>query len=119
MPRRTILSSIQKGATIAQILQAIDGANAAGKPLRVTVHPFAAPYLDHIVAGFVDGPPTSSVVAVLSGANTAGDGWRRLTLTRVGPWHYELGGLPTEFGDALSPLAPGIPPGPTRSSHGH
>ena len=117
MPRRTILSSIQTGATVAQTLQSLDGANAAGKPLKVTVHPFAAPYLDHTIAGFVDGPPTSSVVAVLSGERPSGGTWRRLTLARVGPWHYEVEAFPTEFGDALAPLAPGIPPGPTRRGH--
>jgi hypothetical protein len=116
MSRQTILSKLKEGVTIAQLVKDIDGTQDKGKPLKVTVHPYAAPYLDHTVAGFTDGPPTSTVNAIISAA-TGHDTWRRMTISKAGPWHYELACLPTEFGDPKAPLAPGIPPGPTLKHH--
>ncbi len=116
MPRQTILSRLKEGAPIGQLIAELDGTSIHGQPLKLTVHPAAAPYLDHRIAGFTDGPPTSSVLAVIS-ADSGHHTWRRMTLHRVGPAHYELGVLPTEFGDKLAPLAPGIPPGPTMKAH--
>lgn len=116
MPRQTILGKLKEGVQIGQLIKELDGTQLHGQALKLTVHPYAAPYLDHTVAGFTDGPPTSSVLAVIS-ADTGHHTWRRMTIHRVGPMHYELGVLATEFGDKLAPLAPGIPPGPTRKAH--
>ena len=109
MSQREVYARLQQGATIADTLSALDGSVAAGKPLSVSAHDYALPYLDHVVAGFVDGPPSSEVAAVISGA-APGGGWRRFTLSRSGPWQYLLEVFPTAFNNADAPLAPGIPP---------
>ena len=45
--------------------------------------------LGHTVVGWVDGPPTSSVTFVFSGADPKGGAWRRFTLSRI-EGNYEL-----------------------------
>ncbi|NOY25622.1 MAG: hypothetical protein GXP62_07090 [Oligoflexia bacterium] len=113
--RQTVLKSLQKGQTIAALSAALDGALAVGKPLRVTIDPRSQPWVDHIIDGFVDGPPVSSVVAILSARDPGADHkWRRFTVTRKGPWHCELGAFPTPFNNGVDPLSPGIPPGASR-----
>ncbi len=115
MSHRDVFARLQQGLTIADTLSAMDGAEASGRPLVVKAHDYALPYLDHVVAGFVDGPPTSKVAAVLSGA-APGGGWRRFTLSRTGPWQYLLEVFPTAFHNKDAPLAPGIPPSSSRKS---
>ncbi len=99
--------------TLDTALEALEGSVANGRPITLSTHPHAVPYLDHVVEALVDGPPTSSVVAVISARLPTG-GWRRFTLSRSGPWQYVLEVFPSIFGDANAPLAPGIPPSATR-----
>jgi hypothetical protein len=115
MSQREVFAHLQQGATIADTLSNLDGKVASGRPLAVSAHDFALPYLDHVVAGFVDGPPSSEVAAVISGA-APGGGWRRFTLSRSGPWRYVLEVFPTAFNNADAPLAPGIPPATSRQA---
>ncbi len=115
MSQQEVYARLQQGTTIADTLSALDGSVAAGKPLSVSAHDYARPYLDHVVAGFVDGPPSSQVAAVISGA-APGGGWRRFTLSRSGPWQYLLEVFPTAFNNADAPLAPGIPPTTSRKA---
>jgi hypothetical protein len=108
-------SALSKGVTFAQLLPRLAGAAEAGRNLRVAPEERARPNLDHVVEGWVDGPPTSEVAFVLSGRDPAGDHkWRRFTLSRVGPWTYELGVFPTPFNNGQDPLAPGVPPSSSR-----
>jgi len=58
--------------------------------------------------------PTSDVAFVLSGADPKGEAWRRFTLSKKGPWRYELECFPTAFHNAKDPLSPGIPPSSSR-----
>lgn len=118
MARQLILSLLATGASIAEARQRLDGAEHAGRPLTLSIGGRATAYTDHVIDGFVDGPPTSPVVAVLSARDPDhADTWRRMTISRVGPWHYEVGVFPTPFGTAESPLSPGIPPVRTRGRH--
>lgn len=106
--------ALAKGVTFAQLLPKL-GVTDEGKALTVKVEDRARPYLDHVVDGWTDGPPTSVVAFVLSGADPAGHAWRRFTLSKVAPWTYELGVFPTPYHNAQDPLAPGVPP--TSSRH--
>ncbi len=115
MSQREVYACLRAGDTIADTLDDLDGRIVAGKPLSVSAHDYARPYLDHQIAGFVDGPPTSEVAAVISGAAPKG-GWRRFTLSRSGPWRYVLEVFPTAFNNADAPLAPGIPPATSRKA---
>lgn len=103
-----ILGSLQKGIPLRALLQRL--ASDQGRPLKIQVEPRAVPYLDHTVVGWVDGPPTSVVAFVISGEQPTGDYWRRFTISKVGPWRYELECFPTPFNNASDPLSPGIPP---------
>jgi hypothetical protein len=107
--RQMILSQLVEDETLAGILSKLTEAG-----LEVSVHPYCAPYTDHSLTGFVDGPPSSSVVAVISGEAPGGKAWRRFTLRRLGEGRYELGVFPTAFHNRRAPLAPGIPPGASR-----
>ena len=107
--RRRILEALTTDAPLSTVLGALI---AFGLDMRV--HPHCAPYLEHTVAGFVDGSPASRVVAVISGADPAGSKWCRFTISRTGDGVYELGVFPTAFHNADAPLAPGIPPSTSR-----
>lgn len=108
-------SNLAKGATMSQLVARLHGTAAeGGKALVVTVEDRCKPYLDHVVAGFVDGPPTSAVAWVMSGKDPAAAAWRRFTISRVAPYTYELGAFPTPFHNADDPLSPGVPPTASR-----
>lgn len=109
-----LASKFQKGASFADTLRRLDGLPEAGKPLVVRAEDRALPYLDHLVDGWVDGPPTSNVAWMFSGKDPAGPRWRRFTISKVGPWTYELEVFPTPFPNALDPLSPGVPPSSAR-----
>jgi hypothetical protein len=113
MSQREVLAQLKPGVTIADTLAAINGTVASGRPLSIQAHDYALPYLDHVVAGFVDGPPSSVVAAVISGA-APGGGWRRFTVSRTGPWQYLIDVFPTSFNNKDAPLSPGIPPSTSR-----
>ncbi len=108
-------SLLCKGVSFTQLLPRLGAAAEAGRTLTLTVEDRARPYVDHVVEGWTDGPPSSAVAFVLSGKDPAGDHkWRRFTLSRVAPWTYELGVFPTPFNNGQDPLAPGVPPSSSR-----
>lgn len=109
-----IAGALQKGVTFRDAVAKLNGLQAEGKKLTVVLEERCVPYLADRVEGWVDGPPTSVVAFVLSGADPGGDKWRRWTLSKVGPWKYELGCFPTPFKNGLDPLAPGVPPTSSR-----
>jgi hypothetical protein len=111
---QTLANALQKGVTFRELLTRLNGLPEAGKPLALQVEARSVPYLDHVVVGWTDGPPTSAVAFVLSGAAPEGHAWRRFTLSRRGPWRYELECFPTPFHNPDDPLAPGIPPSQSR-----
>ena len=108
--RMQILEAIEEGKTLEEVRQKLDGMVIGGKPLHVGVDDRCLPWMSHVVAGKVDGPPSSNVTVVLSAGHPTKDKWRRFTVTRVGPWEYEFDAFPTPFNNAVSPLSPGIPP---------
>lgn len=110
----SIETALQKGVTVRDLLSRLAALHDAGKPLQFQVEARSVPYLDHAVTGWVDGPPTSVVAFVLSAQQPGQALWRRFTISKVGPWRYELECFPTPFGDGASPLAPGMPPSQTR-----
>jgi hypothetical protein len=110
-----IEAALQKGASFEDTVRRLATVEEGGRRLTIRVEPRCVPYLDHAVAGWVDGPPTSVVGWVLSGQDPAGDGWRRFTLSRVEPWTWELGVFPTPFRNGVDPLSPGIPPSSSRA----
>lgn len=113
--RKVVLDTFMKGQTVRDYADALGRQESAGKPLTVSTDPRTRPWLDHIVEGWVDGPPASVVAAVFSGRDPDADSkWRRFTVTRVGPWRYEIDAFPTPFNNATDPLSPGIPPGASR-----
>lgn len=108
-------SALSKGLSFSQLLPRLAAQAEAGRTLTLTVEERARPYLDHVVDGWMDGPPTSSVAFMLSGRDPSADHkWRRFTLSRVSPWTYELGVFPTPFNNSQDPLAPGVPPSSSR-----
>ena len=110
--RKVVLSTFKKGQTVKDFAFALNGVVAEGQALVVTIDPRTPPGLDHVVEGWVDGPPVTVVAAVFSGRDPEADHkWRRFTVTRKGPWHYEIDAFPTPFNNAVDPLSPGIPPG--------
>jgi hypothetical protein len=114
--RRTLIAKLNKGQTFADLLTVMRGVAAADAPgkLLVTSDYRTQPYLHHTVVDWVDGPPNSNVIAVVSGADPDGEHWRRFTITRKSAGHYELDVFPTPFPNAVDPLSPGIPPGASR-----
>lgn len=112
--RADILERLTQGQTMSGLQEHLHGSEVSGRPLVVTVDYRARPYLDHIVAGWTDGPPGSNVAVVISGASPDGVHWRRFTVSREGPWAYEIDVFPTPFNNPEAPLAPGIPPGASR-----
>ena len=112
--RSAILGLLQTGQTFEALRAALDGALVGQRQLCAGVDTRARPYLDHTVSGWTDGPPGSTVVAVVAGRDPAADKWRRFTITKVGPWRYEIDAFPTPFNNPEAPLAPGIPPGASR-----
>jgi hypothetical protein len=114
--RRTLIARLKKDQTFEDLLAALRGLPApeGGGALQVTNDYRTQPYLQHTVVDWVDGPPNSNVVAVISGADPDGRFWRRFALTRKSAKHYELDVFPTPFPNAVDPLSPGIPPGASR-----
>ncbi len=110
----TIQATLKKGQSLRALLASLSGLSDAGKPIALQTESRTVPYLDHTVVGWVDGPPTSSVAFVLSGEDATGQHWRRFTISRVGPWRYEVACFPTPFNNANDPLSPGIPPSASR-----
>jgi len=110
---KTIEGALRQGITFDELLAALGGLSDGGKKLQVQVQARCVPYLRHKVVGWVDGPPTSSVVFVLSGADPKGGAWRRFTLSRS-EGAYELACFPTAFHNEKDPLSPGIPPSSSR-----
>lgn len=105
-----------KGQSFQELLQRVSGMSEGGRPVKLHVDPRSAPYLDHRLAGWVDGPPSSNVAWVLSGADPDGHSWRRFTISKVGLGTWELAAFPTPFGNEVHPLSPGVPPSVTRKS---
>ncbi|MDP6931994.1 MAG: hypothetical protein QGG40_03720 [Myxococcota bacterium] len=112
--RSTVIQNLRVGQSLTELVELLDGVDFKGRALRIELEGRAHPFADHTVEGWVDGPPGSNVLAVLSGADPQGAGWRRFTLSRVGPWRVELGAFPTPFHNAEAPLSPGIPPSASR-----
>jgi hypothetical protein len=110
----TIQGALRTGTTLRELLGSLAKLQDAGKPLNFQVEARTVPYLDHRVVGWVDGPPSSAVAFVLSGEDAAGHMWRRFTISKVGPWRYELECFPTGFNNSKDPLSPGIPPSSSR-----
>lgn len=106
--------ALQKGLTMKQLLAKLQTVSDAGKSLSVRAEDRCGPYLDSKLVGWVDGPPTSVVAWVFSAEDAHGHGWRRWTLSKVGPWTYELGVFPTPFHNERDPLSPGVPPTSSR-----
>lgn len=109
MSRAQVLNQLESASTVEELIRSL-----VNQELDIRIHPYCAPYLDHQVAGHVDGPPSSRVVAVISGADPDGKSWRRFTISRTGESQYEIGVFPTAFHNANAPLAPGIPPSTSR-----
>ena len=107
---KTIEGALKKGVTFQELRQGLANLSEAGKPLQIQVEARSVPYLKHTVVGWVDGPPTSVVAFVLSGADPHGDAWRRFSISKKGPWRYELECFPTSFHNPRDPLSPGVPP---------
>lgn len=113
--RKVVLETFQKGQSVQDYAGALRAREVEGRRLDVTVDRRTQPWLDHVIDGWVDGPPASAVAAVFSGRDPQADGkWRRFTVTKAGPWHYEIDVFPTPFPNAVDPLSPGIPPGASR-----
>jgi hypothetical protein len=113
----TIASALTKGATLRDVLPRLAKLSEAGKPLQFQLEARSVPYLDHVLVGFTDGPPTSVVAFVLSAQEPGHEHWRRFTISKKGPWLYELECFPTPFNNPDDPLAPGIPPSASRHAH--
>src|SRR5262245_53914138 len=114
--RRTLIAQLKKDQSFEDLLAAMRGLRApeGGGTLEVTHDYRTQPYLHHKVVDWVDGPPNSNVVAVVSGADPDGEHWRRFAITRKSADHYELDVFPTPFPNPVDPLSPGIPPGSSR-----
>lgn len=103
-----------KGTSVASLAAALGKVAEEGRKLTINVEHRARPYLDHVVEGHVDGPPTSVVAFVFSGKDPEAEAWRRFTLSKTAPFTYEVGVFPTPFHNALDPLSPGVPPSSSR-----
>lgn len=106
----TFLSVFQKGLKLSELVKKAGGLSEEGKKFTITVDDHCVAYLDHTLSGWTDGPPTSTVAWVLSGADPEGGKWRRFTLSKSGPWQYQLAAFPTPFKNEQDPLSPGVPP---------
>lgn len=109
-----LATSLQKGQTFRDLAKRLAAVQVEGKALSVTVDQRCVAYLDDTVVDWVDGPPTSVVAFVLSGADPEGGKWRRWTISKVGPWKYQVDCFPTPFKNARDPLSPGVPPSSSR-----
>lgn len=107
-------ASLSKGQTLKDLATTLERVKEGGAALQISVEARCVPYLTDTVVGWTDGPPTSTVAWVLSGADPHGGAWRRWTISRVGPGQYQLGCFPTHFRNALDPLAPGVPASSSR-----
>jgi hypothetical protein len=112
--RMAIFRQMKKGVTVEELRRSLDGQAIDGVRLKVGVDHRSLPWMDHVVDGFVDGPPSSNVAVVFSGREPGRDLWRRFTIDRVGPGEYEVDVFPTPFRNAIDPLSPGIPPGASK-----
>lgn len=108
--KKQLIALFEEGHSFTWLRDTLDGKSIDGKAVKMTVDSRALPYLDHLIAGWIDGPPSSNVVAVMSGADPKAEKWRRFALSRKGPWSYEIDVFPTPFTNASAPLSPGIPP---------
>lgn len=105
---------LQKGVPMRDLLKRLGAVQVEGRAIGVVLGDRAVPYVGDVVVDWVDGPPSSVVAYVLSGADPGGQKWRRWTISKVGPWRYELDCFPTPFHNARDPLAPGVPPSSSR-----
>ena len=110
---KTIEGALRQGITFEELLKSLSTLQEGGKKLQLQVEARTVPYLRHTVVGWVDGPPTSAVRFVFSGADPRGAAWRRFTLSRKNG-NYELECFPTPFHNSEDPLSPGIPPSASR-----
>ncbi len=110
---KTIEGALRQGITFDELVASLGTLSESGKKLQLQVEARTVPYLRHTVVGWVDGPPTSVVTFVLSGADPKGEAWRRFTLSRK-DGHLELACFPTPFHNPRDPLSPGIPPSSSR-----
>lgn len=112
--REALRAMLTDGLSLGDLLAKLDGCGVDGDTIRATVDVRARPYLAHTLVGWGDGPPSSNVIAIISGKSPTKDQWRRFTLTHTGTWRCELDAFPTPFNNPEAPLAPGIPPGASR-----
>ena len=112
--RQEMLQKFKKGVSVADLIPTLRAIRIGDKPIAVDYDYRARPYLDHTVVGWVDGPPSSNVAVVFSGADPDGEHWRRFTVSRTGPGRYDIDVFPTAFNNPESPLSPGIPPGASK-----
>ena len=112
--KTVLIGMLERERTVQETKDALDGASVSGQPIQVSVDHRALPYLAHKVVAWVDGPPSSNVVAVLSCAHPKKQQWRRFALSRTGPGRYEIDCFATPFNNAEAPLSPGIPPSTSR-----
>lgn len=113
---KTIEGALRTGITFDELVASLAGLSAGGKKLQLQVEARTVPYLRHTVVSWVDGPPSSTVAFVLSGADPRGDAWRRFTLSCKDDGRYELACFPTPFHNGVDPLSPGIPPSASRAA---
>lgn len=111
---QAIASALHQGVTVRDLATRLGSVRDAGRALTFTVEARCVPYLADTVTAWVDGPPSSTVCFVLSGADPAGHRWRRWTISKVGVGKYEIGCFPTPFHNPRDPLSPGVPPSSSR-----
>ncbi|MSP56380.1 MAG: hypothetical protein EXR69_12375 [Myxococcales bacterium] len=102
-------ASLAQGQTLKDLTTALGALKEGGKPVSISVEGRCVPYLGDTVAGWTDGPPSSTVLWLLSAKDPQADAWRRWTISRVSGG-YQVGCFPTHFHNAQDPLAPGVPP---------
>ena len=112
--KAALIGMLERDRTVQETRDALHGASLGGKTIDVGVDHRALPYLAHTVVAWVDGPPSSNVVAVLSCEHPKKKQWRRFALSRTGPGRYEIDCFATPFNNAEAPLSPGIPPSTSR-----
>jgi len=114
--RDAICALMKEGQSLGDLLSTLNGFAVGEDTIQATVDVRARPYLSHTVAGWTDGPSCSNVVLVVSGKSPSQNCWRRFTVTHTGTWRCEIDAFPTPFNNPEAPLAPGIPPGASRSA---